>query len=734
MKPAFGMLRQAAWLLSVGLALLAMHACGGSSGSSSPPPPPPPPPPPVTDVRDFTVELSGSQEVPPVDTAARGEAELEVEIIGGAISGTLVVEGLLPTAAHIHIGHAGINGPVIVPLAQDAMDPLLFAVPANAMLTAAQVDSLLDGGLYVNVHSDAYPGGEARGQILPGDFSLVFADLSGEQQIPVQDTVARGRAAITLDESASATAIVHLSLFGLGNATSVGLHDGYAGTQGPLLASLVQSTTNPNHWFHDGLELDADELEALLAGRVYLHVASAAFPDGLLRGQFVPEGIALVVDTLTGRQEVPPVDTDASGVSALTLELDGLQYNFHVNTTSLDHATAAHIHDGFAGVNAPVLIPLQKDALDPAHWSAAGVMDAETLEKLLSGGLYVNVHTPENPGGEIRAQLEPDNIEVVFADLDGDQVVPPVATAASGLAAVTFDKEMRSTVAHVRLTDLLMSTSGGIHRAPAGENGPERIALEQDAGDVDHWFASDAALDEEDFEAFLQDGLYVLIGSQVNPDGEIRGQLVRRVAAAIPEAPSATITAPEADSEVSNTITVSAEVESSLEIVEVRFLAGGEPIGSDTTAPYSIEWDTTSVADGEIALTAQAEDELGNVGVSAPVSVTVANGVPGMTLAEIQAQVFTPRCALCHTGVGNELPGSMNLSTAAASFASLVDVNSEQVPALKRVNPGNPDDSYLIHKLEGNQAVGDRMPQGGPFLDAETIQGIRGWIANGALQ
>jgi hypothetical protein len=667
-----------------------------------------------------------------VDTGASGQAELEVDVVDGAISGTLEITGMTPTVAHIHVGHAGSNGPILIHLEQDSADPTRFDVPMNAALTAAEVELLLNGGLYLNVHSDAHPPGEVRGQILPEDFSLVFAELSGAQQIPAQETHARGFAAVTLDESASATAIVHLTLFGLGNATGVDLREGYAGTRGETVAQLSQSTTDPNHWFHDGVELDAEALESLLAGRIYLDARNTAFPDGLIRGQFVPDGIALLLDHLSGRQEVPPVMTDAAGTSALTLELDSLQFNFHVNTTNLDHASDAHIHDGFAGTNGPVLVPLQQDPMDPAHWSASGLWEQEELEKLMAGALYVNVHSPEHPPGEIRAQLEPENIEVIFADMDGDQVVPPVATVATGLAAVTVDKDASTLVAHVRLDELLMSTSGGVHAAPAGENGPEIIALDQDPMDVDHWFVPAATLDEDDLAAFLQDGLYVQIGSQVHPDGEIRGQLVRAVPPGIPQAPVATITAPEDGAEVSDTITITAEADSDLDIVEVRFLTDGELIGSDAAAPYSIEWDTSSVADGEVTLTVQAEDDFGNVGVSAPVSVTVANDSGGLTLAEIQSQVFTPRCAVCHTGAGNVLPFSMNLSNAQASFDHLVDVASEQVPALLRVDPFNPDNSYLIHKLEGTQAVGDRMPQGGPFLDDATIQGIRGWISDGA--
>jgi hypothetical protein len=74
----------------------------------------------------------------------------------------------------------------------------------------------------------------------------------------------------------------------------------------------------------------------------------------------------------------------------------------------------------------------------------------------------------------------------------------------------------------------------------------------------------------------------------------------------------------------------------------------------------------------------------------------------------------------------------MNLTSTANSYAALVNVASLQV-ALDRVEPGNPDDSYLIRKLEGGPGItGVRMPQGGPFLDQATIDTIRQWIADGA--
>jgi hypothetical protein len=105
------------------------------------------------------------------------------------------------------------------------------------------------------------------------------------------------------------------------------------------------------------------------------------------------------------------------------------------------------------------------------------------------------------------------------------------------------------------------------------------------------------------------------------------------------------------------------------------------------------------------------------------------------TLQSIQDKVFTPLCSGCHAGGGAQLPQSMNLTSVSTSFASLVNTASVQVPALSRVAPGNPDNSYLIRKLEGGpNIVGDRMPRFGAALDQATINVIRQWITNGAAQ
>ena len=99
------------------------------------------------------------------------------------------------------------------------------------------------------------------------------------------------------------------------------------------------------------------------------------------------------------------------------------------------------------------------------------------------------------------------------------------------------------------------------------------------------------------------------------------------------------------------------------------------------------------------------------------------------TFASLQANVFTPRCTGCHAGAA--APQGLRLD-AANSYALLVGVASNEVPSLKRIAAGNPDQSYLVQKIEGRAAVGERMPFGGPYLDDATIAVIRAWVAAGA--
>jgi len=108
------------------------------------------------------VTLYAKNEVPPVagNDAAVGDVTVKAD---GSVSGTVKVTGFTPTAAHIHMGAAGANGPVIVPMVKQGDDTFVF--PPNAKMTPEQMTAYKAGNTYVNVHSAANPGGHVRAQL-----------------------------------------------------------------------------------------------------------------------------------------------------------------------------------------------------------------------------------------------------------------------------------------------------------------------------------------------------------------------------------------------------------------------------------------------------------------------------------------------------------------------------------------------------------------------------------------
>jgi Ca2+-binding RTX toxin-like protein len=91
--------------------------------------------------------------------------------------------------------------------------------------------------------------------------------------------------------------------------------------------------------------------------------------------------------------------------------------------------------------------------------------------------------------------------------------------------------------------------------------------------------------------------------------------------------------------------------------------------------------------------------------------------------------IFNSTCVECHIGAG--APHGLQLD-AANSYADIVNVASDEVPSLKRIKPGDPDNSYLVQKIEGTAAVGSRMPLGLPPLSEDKIELIRQWVSEGA--
>ena len=138
-------------------------------------------------------------------------------------------------------------------------------------------------------------------------------------------------------------------------------------------------------------------------------------PYGLTNMASAQEPMTVIVN-LTGNEEVPPVQTEATGVAEFTpMGMDSIGYS--INATNIEGATAGHIHQGAKGENGPVVVTLFKYDTPMNEVSENGTITADKLEGPMAGKqvsdlaaagangtLYVNIHTEKNPNGEIRGQ------------------------------------------------------------------------------------------------------------------------------------------------------------------------------------------------------------------------------------------------------------------------------------------------------------------------------------------
>lgn len=118
--------------------------------------------------------------------------------------------------------------------------------------------------------------------------------------------------------------------------------------------------------------------------------------------------IDIYESTLSGAQEVPAVETPATGMAEVRLNTNTRLVQWRVTYSGLSGpATGAHIHGPApAGQNAGVVIPFTGD-LNAQPLTGERTLTPEQVAQLAGGLWYVNIHTARNPGGEIRGQLRP---------------------------------------------------------------------------------------------------------------------------------------------------------------------------------------------------------------------------------------------------------------------------------------------------------------------------------------
>jgi hypothetical protein len=236
-----------------------------------------------------------------------------------------------------------------------------------------------------------------------GAYVAVELVLNGAQEVPKHATPFRGvcNAILDLELRSIEISCTH----DVPDAIAAHIHLGERGVAGPIVFALGDPASPMQAVITD---LTDAQISDFVNANYYVNFHTPAFPGGIIRGQIEtnsPVGGAIVRFPLEGGQEAPPVASEHSG--KCTAVLGAGQKSLVLDCQhDVDDATAAHIHMAEPGVAGPVIF----DLVDPASPIQVEVdlTDPENevvLDALQAGTAYVNVHTPANPGGEIRGQI-----------------------------------------------------------------------------------------------------------------------------------------------------------------------------------------------------------------------------------------------------------------------------------------------------------------------------------------
>ncbi len=282
--------------------------------------------------------------------------------------------------------------------------------------------------------------------------------------------------------------------------------------------------------------LSLAEKTAVLSGLAYFNIHTGTFGNGEIRGQIVPAAFKTILTGVGERPSATP--SRAFGVGAFTVI--GRELAFEVTYQGLlSAATAAHIHGpADSAGTAPVMIDLTTNVvsvLDKAGTLAGQLTLTPTqLAAIVDGKAYVNIHTTNYPGGEIRGQIAPFIGEIPFsADLTGPAEKPnPVSTPGSGFTYGSLVDNVYSFVLTYRgMTSAV--TQAHIHGPSASTNTAgilfDLFSSHRGPYSTQGVFNGSVVLTPGQIGALVNGDLYMNLHTGVNPSGEIRGQLAPMV-------------------------------------------------------------------------------------------------------------------------------------------------------------------------------------------------------------
>jgi hypothetical protein len=381
----------------------------------------------------FEAACSGAQESPSVSTPGSATGVFVLNTAGTEIDYSITYCGLtgaLTSGGEILTGAMGTNGPAVRTIA-GARSPASATINGSwkttdsEPLTDALVDSLIAGKLYLNFFTSAHAGGEIRGQLVLRGGIGFLASLDSSQENPPSLTGASGTGSFILNEAR--TQLTY-------NLTYVGVTDGpqsgsqiYVGSTGQnggavktIAANGIASEgTFSGTWAATDMngEFTPALAESLLTGELYVDIRATDSLNGI-RGQLnLTTGIGFA-SQLSAQQDVPPtVVSNGTGTASVVISPDRQSISYSLtflDLTSNISAAGGHFHVGAKGVNGGLV----KTIVPPNAWGTGSVngvwqmsdqgseqLTPAIVNSLINGDVYINLHTGDYIGGEIRGQV-----------------------------------------------------------------------------------------------------------------------------------------------------------------------------------------------------------------------------------------------------------------------------------------------------------------------------------------
>ncbi|MCE7935817.1 MAG: CHRD domain-containing protein [Chlorobi bacterium CHB2] len=243
----------------------------------------------VEGIANGTCLMFGAYEVPQVITNGLGIAVLFINPTARTAVYAAFWQGLSgpATMAHFHRGPVGQNGPVITPMT-------VFEGSAAAGiwtdLTDQDLNDLANGNIYINVHTEANPAGEIRGQVqVIESYGVALSPQNESPAVTGSNALGTGSVDVIRQVNGSYSVVGNFAVHGTtGPITMAHLHRGGEGNNGQVISPLVKNDTTPGHWETPaGLIFEAADMERLRTGRVYANFHTEANGGGEVRGQLI---------------------------------------------------------------------------------------------------------------------------------------------------------------------------------------------------------------------------------------------------------------------------------------------------------------------------------------------------------------------------------------------------------------------------------------------------------------